>query len=88
MELNILLKEIVEKEGDDESLAVSGDHSFMEAPIYNSLGYLHYWIGEKEKSKEYFEKYRTKKVQNVGRAMFAYATSRSVESGSFVIVKD
>ncbi len=38
--------------------------------------------------KEYFEKYRTKKVQNVGRAMFAYATSRSVESGSFVIVKD
>jgi len=56
-ELNILLKEIVEKEGDNESLAVSGDHSFMEAPIYNSLGYLHYWIGEKEKSKEYFEKY-------------------------------
>ena len=55
--LNILLKEIVEKEGENESLAVSGDHSFMEAPIYNSLGYLHYWVGEKEKSKEYFEKY-------------------------------
>ena len=56
-EMNTLLKELVDNEGDKESLAVSGDHSYMEAPIYNTLGYLNYYIGEKTKSKEYFEKY-------------------------------
>ena len=56
-ELNVLLKEIVSNEGDSKSLAVSGNHSFMEAPIYNTLGYLNYYIGEKTSSKEYFEKY-------------------------------
>ena len=56
-EMNTLLKELVDNEGDKESLAVSGDHSYMVAPIYNTLGYLNYYIGEKTKSKEYFEKY-------------------------------
>lgn len=56
-EMNVLLKEIVENKGNSNSLAVSGDHSYLEGPIYNCLGYLHYRVGEKDTSKEYFEKY-------------------------------
>ena len=56
-EMKTLLRELVDNQGDKESLAVSGDHSYMEAPIYNTLGYLNYYIGEKIKSKDYFEKY-------------------------------
>lgn len=38
--------------------------------------------------KKYFSKTQSKKVQNVGRAIFGYATSRSKQSGPFVIAKD
>lgn len=38
--------------------------------------------------KEYFKKTNLKNVQNVGRAIFGYATSRSKQSGPYIIAKD
>ena len=42
----------------------------------------------RELIQKYFQKTNSKKVQNVGRAIFGYATSRSTQSGPFVIAKD
>jgi tetratricopeptide (TPR) repeat protein len=56
-EMNVLLKEIVYGEGDSNSLAISGNHSYLEGPIYNILGYLNYSNGDKKASKEFFKKY-------------------------------
>jgi tetratricopeptide (TPR) repeat protein len=56
-EMEILLSELRELEGDPNSLSNNGDHSYMIAPIINSLGYFYYGIGEKEKAKKHFEEY-------------------------------
>ena len=56
-EMESLLAELKDGVGDSESLAVSGDHSFMIAPIVNVLGYFYYGIGDKEKAKSLFEEY-------------------------------
>ena len=52
-----LLSELRDGVGESESLAVSGDHSYMVAPIINVLGYFYYNQGDKEKSKSLFEEY-------------------------------
>ena len=52
-----LLAELRDGVGDSESLAVSGDHSNMIAPIVNVLGYFYYGISDKEKAKSLFEEY-------------------------------
>ena len=39
--------------GDSESLSVTGDHSYMIAPIINVLGYYYYGKGDKEKSNHF-----------------------------------
>ena len=56
-EMESLLAELKDGTGDSESLAVSGDHSFMIAPIVNTLGYFYYNIGNKEEAKNLFEEY-------------------------------
>lgn len=56
-ELETLLSEIRDGVGDSKSLSVTGDHSYMEAPIVNVLGYLYYNKGDKEKSRLLFEEY-------------------------------
>ena len=56
-EMETLLAELKDGTGDSESLAVSGDHSFMIAPIVNTLGYFYYNIGNKEEAKNLFEEY-------------------------------
>ena len=52
-----LLAELRDGVGDSESLSVTGDHSYMIAPIINVLGYYYYGKGDKEKSKSLFEEY-------------------------------
>ena len=56
-EMELLLAELKDGVGDSESLAVSGDHSFMIAPIINTLGYFYYDIGNKVEAKNLFEEY-------------------------------
>ena len=56
-EMESLLAELRDGVGDSESLAVSGDHSYMIAPIVNVLGYFYYGVGDKEKAKSLFEEY-------------------------------
>ncbi len=56
-EMEGLLAELRDGVGENESLAVSGDHDFMIAPIINTLGYFYYNIGDKEKAKSLFEEY-------------------------------
>ena len=56
-EMESLLSELRDGVGESESLAVSGDHSYMVAPIINVLGYFYYNQGDKEKSKSLFEEY-------------------------------
>ena len=56
-EMESLLAELRDGVGDSESLAVSGDHSYMIAPIVNVLGYFYYGMGDKEKAKSLFEEY-------------------------------
>ena len=56
-EMEGLLAEIRDGVGESESLAVSGDHSYMIAPILNVLGYFYYGQGDKEKAKSLFEEY-------------------------------
>ena len=56
-EMENLLKEIKYKEGDNNSMPVSGDHTYMIPPIINSLGYFHYAKGDKLKAKKLFEEY-------------------------------
>lgn len=56
-EAESLLSELKDGIGDSESLAVSGDHSYMIAPTTNLLGYFYYNLGNKEKSKSLFEEY-------------------------------
>ena len=51
------LTELRDGVGDSESLAVSGNHDFMIAPIVNTLGYFYYDLGNKEKAKSLFEEY-------------------------------
>ena len=57
VEMEKLLLELKDKEGDSKSLPISGDHSNMIGPIINSMGYFHYANGDKEKAKELFEEY-------------------------------
>ena len=52
-----LLAELRDGVGENESLAVSGNHDFMIAPIINTLGYFYYDLGDKEKAKSLFEEY-------------------------------
>jgi len=52
-----LLSELRDGVGESESLAVSGDHSYMIAPITNVLGYFYYNQGDKEKAKSLFKEY-------------------------------
>ena len=56
-EMESLLYEIKDQKGDPNSLPTSGDHSYMIAPIINTLGYFYYGIGEKEKAKDHFDEY-------------------------------
>ena len=56
-EMESLLSELSDGVGETESLAVSGDHSYMIAPITNVLGYFYYNQGDKEKAKSLFEEY-------------------------------
>ena len=56
-EMESLLSELRDGVGETESLAVSGDHSYMKAPITNVLGYFYYNQGDKEKAKSLFEEY-------------------------------
>ena len=56
-EMESLLYELRDGVGETESLAVSGDHSYMVAPITNVLGYFYYNQGDKEKAKSLFEEY-------------------------------
>jgi len=56
-EMETLLAELKDGVGDSESIAVSGDHSFMIAPIINTLGYFYYDIGNKVEAKNLFEEY-------------------------------
>jgi len=56
-EMESLLSEIKDGVGESESLAVTGDHSYMIAPITNVLGYFYYNKGDKEKAKSLFEEY-------------------------------
>ena len=56
-EMEGLLAELRDGVGENESLAVSGDHDFMIAPIINTLGYFYYDLGDKEKAKSLFEEY-------------------------------
>ena len=56
-EMESLLAELRDGVGASESLAVSGDHSYMVAPILNVLGYFYTNKGDKEKSKALFEEY-------------------------------
>ena len=56
-EMEGLLSELRDGVGENESLAVSGDHDFMIAPIINTLGYFYYNQGDKEKAKSLFEEY-------------------------------
>jgi Tfp pilus assembly protein PilF len=56
-EMESLLSELKDGVGESESLAVSGDHSYMIAPITNVLGYFYYNQGDKEKAKLLFEEY-------------------------------
>jgi len=56
-EMESLLSELRDGVGETESLAVSGDHSYMVAPITNVLGYFYYNQGDKEKAKSLFEEY-------------------------------
>jgi Tfp pilus assembly protein PilF len=56
-EMESLLSELRDGVGETESLAVSGDHSYMIAPITNVLGYFYYNQGDKEKAKSLFEEY-------------------------------
>ena len=56
-EMESLLTELRDGVGDNESLAVSGDHEFMIAPIINTLGYFYNNLGDKEKAKSLFEEY-------------------------------
>ena len=56
-EMELLLSELRDGVGETESLAVSGDHSYMVAPITNVLGYFYYNQGDKEKAKSLFEEY-------------------------------
>jgi Tfp pilus assembly protein PilF len=56
-EMESLLSELKDGVGESESLAVSGDHSYMIAPITNVLGYFYYNQGDKEKAKSLFEEY-------------------------------
>ena len=56
-EMESLLSELRDGVGESESLAVSGDHSYMVAPITNVLGYFYYNQGDKEKAKSLFEEY-------------------------------
>ena len=56
-EMESLLSELKDGVGESESLAVSGDHSYMIAPINNVLGYFYYNQGDKEKAKSFFDEY-------------------------------
>jgi tetratricopeptide (TPR) repeat protein len=56
-EMELLLSELRDLEGDSNSLPTSGDHSYMIPPIINSLAYFYYGIGEKEKAKTHFDEY-------------------------------
>ena len=56
-EMESLLSELRDGVGETESLAVSGDHSYMIAPITNVLGYFYYNQEDKEKAKSLFEEY-------------------------------
>ena len=56
-EMESLLSELKDGVGETESLAVSGDHSYMIAPITNVLGYFYYNQGDKEKAKSLFDEY-------------------------------
>ena len=56
-EMESLLSELRDGVGETESLAVSGDHSYMVAPITNVWGYFYYNQGDKEKAKSLFEEY-------------------------------
>ena len=56
-EMESLLGELRDRVGESESLSVSGDHSYMIAPIINVLGYLYYGKDDKEKAKSLFEEY-------------------------------
>ena len=57
MEMEKLLLELKDSEGDSKSLPISGDHSNMIGPVINSMGYFHYANGDNEKAKELFEEY-------------------------------
>ncbi len=56
-EMESLLSELRDGEGESESLSVTGDHSYMVAPIINVLGYFYYGKDDKEKAKSLFEEY-------------------------------
>ena len=56
-EMESLLSELRDGEGESESLSVTGDHSYMIAPIINVLGYFYYGKDDKEKAKSLFEEY-------------------------------
>ena len=56
-EMESLLGELREGVGEEESLSVSGDHSYMIAPIINVLGYYYYNKDDKEMAKSLFEEY-------------------------------
>ena len=56
-EMESLLGELRDRVGESESLSVTGDHSYMIAPIINVLGYLYYGKDDKEKAKSLFEEY-------------------------------
>ena len=57
IEMEKLLLELKDREGDSKSLPTSGDHSFMIGPVINSMGYFYYANGDNEKAKELFEEY-------------------------------
>ena len=57
IEMEKLLLELKDSEGDSKSLPISGDHSNMIGPVINSMGYFHYANGDNEKAKELFEEY-------------------------------
>tara|TARA_B100000795_G_scaffold139034_1_gene103969 strand:- start:3132 stop:3974 length:843 start_codon:yes stop_codon:yes gene_type:complete len=56
-EMESLLSEIKDQNGDPNSLPISGDHSYMIPSITNTLGYFYYGIGEKDKAKNLFDQY-------------------------------
>ena len=56
-EMESLLSELRDGVGESESLSITGDHSYMIAPIINVLAYLYYGKEDKEKAKSLFEEY-------------------------------